>query len=356
MGASKEARSNRLLLWLFLGGLIGITLYRFWIGPTTAPPAATYLSGETMGTTYNVKLATALGSSDEASLRASIESVLSTIIGQMSTYEPDSEISRFNQSRSTEPFPVSKATAQVVAESLEISRQSDGAFDVTVQPLVDAWGFGPSGRPEAPPSDGELDALKQHIGYDKLEVSLEPPTLTKHHPEVEVDLSAIAKGYAVDRLAELVESLEVTGYMIEIGGDVRARGENPRGGPWRLGIEEPVRDARRVRAIVGLEDAALATSGNYRNSYEVGGVRYVHTLDPSTARPVRHRLAGVSVIHPRCAVADAWATALMVLGPERASELIEARGLQTYLIISTDGGFEDQIAKGFDERLLVRHR
>jgi thiamine biosynthesis lipoprotein len=346
--------TRRLLVALFVAGALLITVYRVAVGPAGQRTTGTHLTGDTMGTRFSVKLGLALEPRTEASLEAGLRAELDEIIGLMSTYEPDSELSRFNRHRSTEPFAVSEATARVVQDSLDISRASEGAFDVTVGPLVDAWGFGPNGRPERIPTDEELAELRARVGFAQLEVRWEPPALVKRHPELQVDLSAIAKGYAVDRLAEIIEDAGVEDYMVEIGGEVRARGRNPGGEPWRLGVEEPVREQRQVRAVVALEDAGLATSGNYRNSYVRDGVRYAHTLDPVSGRPVQHRLAGVSVLHPRCALADAWATALMVAGPDRALALAEARGLDAYLIVDDgEGGFADHYTGDFRDRVVT---
>lgn len=350
---SRERRVNRILIFAFIGGLVAITLYRVGVGPVRPPPRPLELSGDTMGTRYRVQLAVPLSPEREEELERAIATELRTIIDQMSTYEPSSEVSRFNAHRSTEPFPVSRATARVVSDSLEVSRRSGGAFDVTVGPLVDAWGFGPPGRPPSPPPEDEVSRLRDRVGHEKLRVSLDPPALTKLHPEVAIDLSAIAKGYAVDRLAEIVEVMGSERYLVEIGGDVRANGLNANGEAWRLGVEEPTREERSIRDVVAIDGSALATSGNYRNSYEVDGVRYVHTLDPRSGAPVRHRLAAVSVLHPRCALADAWATALMVVGPDEALDLARAQGIEVYVVMSTESdGFVDEMTEGFRRRLV----
>ncbi|MGF1509822.1 MAG: FAD:protein FMN transferase [Myxococcota bacterium] len=353
----EDASSNRqstLLIWpLLLGALIVVTGYIAWLGLSEAPTSVTTFQGQTMGTTYRVTLAEALPSSRASAIHAAFGDELETINRQMSTWDPDSEISAFNRYRGTDPFPVSPAFAQVVKDGLEVSALSNGAFDITVGPLVDAWGFGPSGRPERVPSPEDLETLKARVGHSKLQVRDRPPALTKRHPELAIDLSAIAKGYAVDRLAEILETAGVRDYLVEIGGEVRALGTNRLGQSWRLGIEEPVRGVRNVRAVVQVDGGALATSGNYRNSYELDGVRYVHTLDPETGKPVRHPLALVSILHERCALADAWATALMVVGPERALELARAHDLEAYVVFSTSDGFREEMTEGFRARRVA---
>jgi thiamine biosynthesis lipoprotein len=316
-------------------------------------PEPPHFTGATMGTQYSVKLAMPRSEDDRDRLHQGIREVLAEINQQMSTWDPDSEISRFNRHASSDPFAVSPAFAALVADALEVTRRSGGAFDVTVGPLVDAWGFGPPGRPDEVPTPERLTQLRARVGADKLQVRLEPPTLTKSHPELSIDLSAIAKGYAVDRLAELLEGEGIDGYLVEIGGEVRARGTNGAGRPWRLGIEEPRPGTREVWAVLELRKGGLATSGNYRNSYERDGVRYVHTLDPVQGRPVEHRGASVSVLHPRCALADAWATALMVVGPDRALAMARQNGLQAHVIASTPDGLKASMTPGFQAQILT---
>ena len=271
-----------------------------------------------------------------AAVEAHIRQVLERIEGRMSHYRPDSELSRFNRAATTEPQAMSRETLGVVAEALAVGRVSGGAFDVTVGPLVDAWGFGPPGRAPAAPDEATLAALRARIGSDLLEVDLAASTLRKRRANVIVDLSAIAKGYAVDAVAALLAERGFGDYLVEIGGELRAGGRNGRGKSWRVAVERPAPGAPVAQRIVSLANASLATSGDYRNFYDLDGARVSHTIDPRTGRPVTHGLLSVSVIAERCSLADARSTALNVLGPEDGYDLAAAQGWAA-LFVTDDG-------------------
>lgn len=273
---------------------------------------------------------------DPAALRAAVQRRLDRVEERMSHYQPDSELSRFNGARSTAPQPMSAETLGVVAEALAVSRASGGAFDVTVGPLVNAWGFGPAGRAPAAPDEAALAALRTRVGFELLEIDSAASTLRKRRAEVVVDLSAIAKGFAVDAVASLLADLGVGNYLVEIGGELRAAGTNEEGTPWRVAIERPAAGAPAAQRIVSLTDAAIATSGDYRNFYDLGGARVSHMIDPRTGRPVTHGLRSVSVIAERCSLADARSTALAVLGPEAGYALAVERGWAA-LFVTGDG-------------------
>ena len=323
-----------------------------------APPqsgrSANVFSGPAMGTSYSVKVVSSspLSREQQGEIRQTISAELDRINARMSTYLADSEISRFNAHGAETPFAVSAETGEVVAAALAVGQATGGAFDITIAPLVDAWGFGPT--LETPPElpQKRIDEILVEIGIDKVSVGEDRRTLTKHHEDVSIDLSGIAKGYAVDRLAEALIEQGFTDLLVDIGGEVRAAGRNADGEPWRLGIERP-QDAMPMRGqiqlVVPLEDLAMATSGDYRNYREVDGVRFSHLLDPRIGRPIRHRLSSVSVVHPQCMVADAWATALIVLGPEEGLKLAAERGLAAYFLIRDDqGGFVQESTQEFD--------
>lgn len=254
----------------------------------------------------------------------------------MSHYRPESELSRFNHARTTEPQPMSPETLGVVAEALAVSRASGGVFDVTVGPLVDAWGFGSAGRARAAPDRALLSELRSRVGSDLLELDPAAATLRKRDENVVVDLSAIAKGYAVDAVATLLADRGFGDYLVEIGGELRAGGRNEEGAPWRVAIERPLPGAPAAQRIVSLTDAALATSGDYRNFYDLDGARVSHTIDPRTGRPVTHGGRSVSVIAERCMQADARSTALQVLGPDEGYALAVERGWAA-LFVTDDG-------------------
>ncbi len=293
--------------------------------------------GWVMGTSYLVKVTHLPGGVDPAEVRRSVAMALAEVDRNMSTYLVDSEVSRFNQSRSTDWFPVSKGLATVVAAALEIGRKTGGAYDITVAPLVNLWGFGPEGRRGEPPPSKEIEHVRRRVGYRKLSVWLDPPALRKEIPELQIDLSSIAKGYGVDRAAQALERFGIQDYLIEVGGEVRTRGERPGGGPWRVAIERPHRRGG-IAEIVPLSGLAIATSGDYRNYFEKGGRRYSHTIDPRTGRPVQHHLTSVSVLHREAMWADGWATALMVLGEEEGFKLAERETLPALLMVKTPKG------------------
>lgn len=290
------------------------------------------IAGLTMGTTYTVMIPGVLVPARLAAVRDTIEARLRTVNHLMSTYDSASELSRFNRHESLEPFAVSRQTLAVFRVARDVSERSEGAFDVTVGPLVDAWGFGPPGRPPTPPDEAVLRRLLERVGYERIVIDTLAGTLTKTHPHTAADLSGVAKGFGVDQVAEALDAMGFTAYMVEIGGEIRARGRKADGSPWRAGVELPGGQVRSVYRAVDLVDLAIATSGDYRNYYEIDGVRYVHLLDPRTGRPARHAGASVSVLHERTAVADAWATALSVLGPEQGWRLAEREGLAAYFL------------------------
>jgi thiamine biosynthesis lipoprotein len=295
-----------------------------------------------MGTYYIAKVGTRRapkGLRQDAVAQA-MRGCLGEVNERMSTYLPSSELSRFNDNPSTEPVKASAPLRLVVTEAQRVSALSGGAFDVTIGPLVDAWGFGPLDRPASPPSPQVIEGLRGALGYQQLRVG--EGTLQKAHPHLRVDLSGIAKGYAVDVCAERLEGLGAVDYMIEVGGEVRAKGRNPRGEPWRIGVERPSPTPEQpIQRVIALKDAALATSGDYRNYYELEGQRLSHTIDPRTGAPIAHRLASVSVISPTCMTADALATALNVLGPQDGVALAQQLQLSALFLIRTDQGFEE---------------
>ncbi len=295
------------------------------------------LSGKTMGTFYQITLAASEEASGSGELKKEIEALLGQINQQMSTYIETSEISRFNRLESTDWFAISSDFAKVVSEALEISKQTDGSFDPTVGPLVNLWHFGPEISEQTIPDDDTIKQVRKLIGYEQLHVRLRPPGIRKEITGLQIDLSAIAKGYGVDRVAKLLREKGYRNYLVNIGGEVVAHGKKSEHVYWRLGIEKPIENQRSVTEIIRLTDNAMATSGDYRNFYEIDGKKFSHTIDPRTGRPVKHSLRSVSVITQTCMQADALATALMVMGPGRAWEYAEKHQLNVYLIYEQDG-------------------
>ncbi|ADV99993.1 FAD:protein FMN transferase [Yersinia pestis] len=318
-------------------------------------PEQVSLEGKTMGTSYSIKYVSDSSTAAPETLQQEIDLILEEVNDQMSTYRPHSELSRFNQSREVnQPFPVSAATAKVVQEAIRINRLTDGALDVTVGPLVNLWGFGPEGRPDTVPTEDEITRRRAWVGIDKLAV--DKNALIKRVPELYVDLSSIAKGYGVDVVAEYLEAQNIKDYMVDIGGEVRTRGNNGENKPWRIAIEKPVAGStQRAQEIIEPGRMAVATSGDYRNYFEQDGIRYSHTIDPDTGRPINHRLVSITVLDPSCMTADGLSTGLGVLGPERGMALANLLGIPVLMIIKTDDGFEEQYSDAFKPYLQVKH-
>ncbi|MGY0156788.1 FAD:protein FMN transferase [Edwardsiella tarda] len=316
-------------------------------------PTQVDLAGKTMGTYYAVKYLPAEGTPAAAQVQAEIDRLLERVNDQMSTYRPGSELSRFNQSRQVNtPFPVSSDTARVVNEALRINKLTDGALDVTVGPLVNLWGFGPEGRPDREPSPSQIAQRRAWVGIQHL--SLQGNALIKDIPELYVDLSAIAKGYGVDVVANYLQSLHIDNYMVDIGGEVRTLGHNGEKSPWRIAIEKPSTGAQqRVQAIIEPGAMAVATSGDYRNYFEQDGQRFSHEIDPQTGRPVTHRLASITVLAPTCMTADGLSTGLFVMGPDRALALANRMNIPVYMIVKGERGFEERTSTAFAHYLAA---
>lgn len=305
-------------------------------------PEQIVLSGPTMGTGYRITLRPLPEGYTAESLQAAIDERLVAINRVMSTYDPDSELSQLNRNPDGDWITVSEELYTVLAEAQRISELSDGAFDATVGPLVNLWGFGPEFGSDEIPDDAAIAAAREQVGYRMLELRTGRPAVRKARPDLYIDLSAIAKGYGVDEIAGLLESAGVNHYLVDIGGELRARGVNEQDDPWRIGIEKPEPGERTVREIIGLRDTGMATSGDYRNFFELDGRRYAHVIDPATGWPIRHRLASVTVLHSRCMNADGLATALLAMGPERGFALAEHTQLAALFIVITDEGFESR--------------
>lgn len=299
-----------------------------------------------MGTTYSIKVAELPSNLLPEVVAARIQSELEAVNQAMSTYRNDSELSRFNQLPVGSSMVFSVDTFIVLQKSLDIWRRSQGAFDVTVGPLVNLWGFGPEGRPNRIPDADAQRAAWKRVGSDAL--VLNPDKYSVHKlRDVYVDLSAIAKGYGVDKVATALESLGIRRYMVEVGGEIRVGAGKLPGQPWRLAIEKPIPQLREIQHIIEAENLAVATSGDYRNYFEDQGVRYSHTIDPRTGKPIQHKLVSATVIAAECADADGWATAMMVLGPEQGIAVADALHLAVYMLVMTDEGIQVKHSKAF---------
>jgi thiamine biosynthesis lipoprotein len=304
----------------------------------TAPSGKT--TGSTMGTTYSVLVADC-EQAECARLDSLVATRLDELSKRLSHWDPESELSAFNQSTPTDWVAISADLSTVVAYALEISDRSNGAFDITVASAVNTWGFGPAEPtavfPTQPPTRNAIDTARQNSGYEKLGFRPTPPAIRKTSPHVQLDLSALAKGYAVDQLAYLLEELGSDNYLVEIGGEIRIAGARAAGTPWRIGIEQPESDnLLDIKLVVTPGEAAIATSGDYRNFYTLGERRISHTIDPATAQPVRHNLSAVSVIAPDTMQADALATALLVMGPVAGPEFARRDNIAALFFVRSE--------------------
>jgi len=311
--------------------------------------------GMTMGTVaYNVKVIVKPDSQpgfnfDQQKTHEDIDAILKQLLQDMSNWLPDSELSRFNKSSSLDSIKVSEGLRRVMAESIRLGNLSEGKLDVTIGPLINLWGFGPDYRPEKVPSDTELKQAQARTGLKYL--TLNGNQLSKAIPDLYIDLSTIAKGYAVDLIAEYFENKGLDNYLVEIGGEMRLKGFKHTGELWHVAIEKPLAEERVAHQIIIPKDNALATSGDYRKYFESNGQRFSHIIDPQSGKPINHKLVSVTVIHPSSMTADGLSTAMMLMGEEKALAFAEENELAAYLIIKTENGFIEQSTLKFMQYL-----
>ena len=318
---------------------------------TSEPPAEPLLTslqvtGKCMGPIdYQVTVVDPPAGLSETELDPVVQATLDRINQRMSTYIDDSYVSQFNASKSTDFVVCDAETARVVQRAIEISELTNGSFDITVGPAVELWSFGRGGWQRGdsfePPSDQDIKKSLEAVGYEKLTVRMDPPGIKKSHPDVQINLSAIAKGYAVDQVWEKLALMDCKNILVMVGGEVRASGHRVDRTAWLVGVKQPDSLQGEFAAIASVSDGALATSGDYENSRRVGKKRYSHTINPVTARPVEHNLASTSILAGDCMTADALATAAMVMGKKPAIELLNQQGNDFYFIERT-GDFSGQ--------------
>lgn len=326
-------------------------------------PADVLWTGETMGTTYSMRIANArMSMRDLKALQTDITARLVEVSRQMSHYIPDSEISRFNQSASTGPFEISDPFARVLRFAIDLHKKSGGVFDPALGPLINLWGFGPAGRVTKAPSQEEIDSILSSVGCKHLSMAGET-SIRKDVPGLQLNLSAVAKGYGVDEVARTMFDHGLRNYFVEIGGEVVALGHNAKGGPWRVGVEVPDPDAlpgEAIEAVLEITNAAVATSGDYRNFFvDEEGHRFSHILNPRTGKPITHNLASVTVVADDCMTADGIATTLYVLGAQEGHDwlLKTYPGIEALFIIhSEDGTFVERATPGFEARTGYKAR
>ncbi len=306
-------------------------------------PRPVRLAGAVMGTTWSVQLVGDV----QPDLRPRIQARLDAIDARMTTYSATSELARFNASDSTQWVSVSGELVRVVAEALRIGELTGGAFNITAGPLVELWGFGAASAIDAPPAPQSVAAVRERVSLTHLAVRTTPAALRKTRPDVALDLSALAKGYAVDQVAALLENLGFRRYLVEVGGELRGRGRSARGEPWRIAVEQPAAGARRVQRAFPLRDLAVATSGDYRNFFELNGKRYSHAIDPRSGYPVAHGLASVTVLDPSAMSADAFATGLLVLGEEAGYAFALSHDIPALFVVREDSGYRERMTPRF---------
>ena len=319
-----------------LSGLIAVVL-ACSLSACKKDPEIISLSGKTMGTTYHIRYIEDDSVSENAQkTHEQIEVVLKDVNQKMSTYIKDSELSRFNQNTQVNtPIEISADFAKVLQEAIRLNQVTEGALDVTVGPVVNLWGFGPEKRPERKPTPEQLAERQSWVGIDKI-----------------IDLSSIAKGFGVDQVADVLEQNHVQNYMVEIGGEIRAKGKNSENKAWQIAIEKPNNTGERaVQEVIGLNNMAMATSGDYRIYFEENGQRFAHEIDPKTGYPIQHHLASITVLAPSSMTADGLSTGLFVLGEDKALEVAERENIPVYLIMKTEQGFKTKMSSAFQKLL-----
>ena len=316
--------------------------------PATPASTATVLDGKTMGTFWRVSVI-GVDEAKAQALRAKVQAQLDADDRLLSTWKNDSALMRFNHAADTRPWPVSEAMADIVTLSLRIGAKTDGAMDITVGPLVNLWGFGPDKQPVATPDAQAIAAAKARTGLQHLQVINQSGRqfLQKDIPDLFVDLSTVGEGYAADHLARLMEQEGISRYLVSVGGALVSRGMNGEGKPWRVAIQKPTDRENAVQAIVDINGHGISTSGSYRNYYELDGKRISHVIDPQTGQPITHKLVSVTVIAPTALEADGWDTGLMVLGPEKAQQVVREEGLAVYMIVKEGEGFKTWMSPQF---------
>lgn len=312
------------------------------------------VTGETMGTYYSVKIAlnsnvSSIKTIQSSELKKDIEIQLAKINQIFSTYLKNSEISQLNTLDNSKELKLSKQMLELLIVAKQIHSQSEGAFDPTIAPVVNRWGFGPL-KNQNKPTPEEIATLMRSVGMDKFIINKN--TIRKKTTATQLDFSAIAKGHAVDLLTNYLKNQKgFQNVLVEIGGEVRAIGSK-QNQKWAIGIEKPTESlGGGIQKIIPLKNQSVATSGSYRNYIKYGDQIFSHTIDPQSGFPVSHKLISVTVIAPKCAIADAWATALMVMGPEKGLKFADKEGLLAYFLIKTDEGIKHRVSSAFTKYL-----
>lgn len=308
------------------------------------------LTGPTMGSSYSVKYVPNAATPPRAAVQEAVDAILAEIDQQLSTYRNDSLIAQFNRLPAGSCAQLPDAVLQLVKAGEQLSQESAGAFDLTIEPLLDLWGFGPQSRGERVPSAEQIAAAKQRMGYQHLHIK--DQQLCKDLA-LQLDFNSIGAGYAVDRVSALLEQYAVSGYLVEITGELKAQGRKPDGSAWHIAIEEPQAGQQVAARVLELDGMAVSTSGDYRNYFEKDGQRYSHTIDARSGSPITHKLASVSVVDSSAMRADGLSTLLMLLGPERGLEFAQQADIAALFISHTDNGFASQGSPAFNRRFAT---
>ncbi|MEM5505786.1 FAD:protein FMN transferase [Shewanella frigidimarina] len=315
------------------------------VSACSSPEPIISLSGSTMGTTYHIKVVNSDRLPEAQLLQAEIDMALEVVNDQMSTYRSDSELSKFNQLQVQQSVKVSADTIKVIEEGMRLYQETDGALDITLGPVVNLWGFGPDKRPTTIPTQAQIDNAKAKMGIKEL--SIKGLTLTKHNADLYVDLSSIAKGFGVDKIAAILDKYHVSGYLVEIGGELNVKGTKDDNTPWRVAVEQPTTEGQAIQQVIEPGTMSLATSGDYRNFYQENGERFSHLIDPRNGYPIKHQLASATVLHSSCMTADGYATAMMVLGTEASLALAKEKNLAIMLIEKQEQGYQVYYSDAF---------
>jgi len=332
--------------------LIGLLLLIGTLSGCGSGDSMESFGGPTMGSSYSIKYVRHAGLPGVAQVQPEVEQILTDIDRQMSTYRHDSDIERFNALPANSCQTMPAAVLELVRVGEQLSSQSEGSYDLTVEPLMNLWGFGPQGREEKVPSAAALAETLQRVGYRHLRI--DGDRLCKDAP-VEVDFNSIAAGYAVDTIAARLEAMGIHDYLAEATGELKARGSKLDGSAWRIALEEPRDDQQVVERIIQVDGYGVSTSGDYRNYFQQDGRRYSHTFDARSGAPVLHNLASVTVIDPRTVMADGLSTLLLILGPEKAWDFAEKHQIGAFFVIRADTGFVTRTSAAFDRLVGVKN-
>ncbi|MBR9726440.1 FAD:protein FMN transferase [Shewanella intestini] len=327
--------------------LLSLLILVVFVTACAQPEPVLSLSGKTMGTTYHIKVVRNSSLPDPQLLQAEIDTTLERVNNQMSTYRKNSELSKFNRMNTPQSLRVSPDTIKVLKEGFRLYDETGGALDITLGPLINLWGFGPTKKPTEIPSPSSISLAKSKMGIDG--ISIKNDHLIKNNPNLYVDLSSIAKGFGVDKVAAVLNKYRVSGYLVEVGGEISVKGNKPDNQPWRVAIEKPDSAGQSIQQVIEPGTMSMATSGDYRNYFEEDGERFSHIIDPRTGYPIKHTLASATVLHKSSMTADGYATAMMVLGAKASLALANKHHLAVMLIEKTQDGYKMYYSDAFKQ-------